>query len=356
MITIDKISLGSYQGQEVYQYTLQNSIGFKVSVLNLGGIITQIIVKDKHDMPKNVVLGYKDFETYIGNGAYAGAIVGRTSGRIANATFQIDGETYHLDKNNGENSLHGGVTGLTHQLFQVETLADGITLRYHSPDGEGGYPAAVDFEVTYKITEANTLAITYTATVDARTYINLTHHNYFNLAGDSAVNGDEQLLQIDADKVCELKDGLIPTGNFIDVTHTTFDLRQPKLLKEGIAEGHSQFAITRAYDHPFVLNPHSGLSQKPQVVLHSPHSGITMKAYTTQPVAVIYTGNYLDDVPVFDAFSDEKEKSTANARYAGVAIELQDYPDGINQPAFGTKIVEKGAVYKQESIYKFFNN
>ena len=352
MIQINKSLFGDFNGQAVYQYTLQNANDFRVSVLNLGGTITEIAVKDQHNTLKNVVLGYAHLEDYIGNGAYNGTTIGRTSGRIHNAAFTIDGNTYHLFKNNGENSLHGGKEGFSSKIFSVKELPNGLEMHYTSPDGEEGYPATVDFKVIYTITEDNSLSIVYEAVADAKTYLNITNHSYFNLSGDMQQNGDTQVLQIAADNVCELADGLIPTGNYIAVEGTTFDLRQGKQIAKGIAEGHPQFKITRAYDHPFVLK-HSGLQGAPQLVLHSPHSGITMEAYTTQRVAVIYTGNFLDEVPVFDKVCTPQEKPAKNPRFVGVAIEMQDFPDGINQPKFAVPLLEKGEVYKHETIYKF---
>ena len=287
MITINKSLFGTHNGQAVYQYSLQNANGFRVSVLSLGGTITEICVKDKHGVLKNVVLGYAHLEDYIGNGAYNGATIGRTSGRIHKAAFSIDGKTYHLYKNNGENSLHGGKEGFSSKIFEVKELANGIEMHYVSPDGEEGYPATVDFKVRYTLTEDDSLHIAYEAVADAKTYLNITNHSYFNLAGDLEVNGDAQKLQIAADNICELAEGLIPTGKYLAVEGTTFDLRKGKIIKEGIAEGHPQFNITRAYDHPFVLN-HSGLNAAPQLVLHSPESGITMEAYTTTGRSDLY--------------------------------------------------------------------
>ena len=301
MITINKSLFGTHNGQAVYQYSLQNANGFRVSVLSLGGTITEICVKDKHGVLKNVVLGYAHLEDYIGNGAYNGATIGRTSGRIHKAAFSIDGKTYNLYKNNGENSLHGGKEGFSSKIFEVKELANGIEMHYVSPDGEEGYPATVDFKVSYTLTEDDSLHIAYEAVADAKTYLNITNHSYFNLAGDLEVNGDAQKLQIAADNICELAEGLIPTGKYIAV------------------EG----------------------------------SGITMEAYTTQRVAVIYTGNFLDEVPVFDKVCTPQEKPAKNPRFAGVAIEMQDFPDGINQPNFGVKPLEKGEVYKHETIYRF---
>ena len=194
MITINKSLFGTHNGQAVYQYSLQNANGFRVSVLSLGGTITEICVKDKHGVLKNVVLGYAHLEDYIGNGAYNGATIGRTSGRIHKAAFSIDGKTYNLYKNNGENSLHGGKEGFSSKIFEVKELANGIEMHYVSPDGEEGYPATVDFKVRYTLTEDDSLHIAYEAVADAKTYLNITNHSYFNLAGDLEVNGDAQKL------------------------------------------------------------------------------------------------------------------------------------------------------------------
>lgn len=350
-VNITKSLFGEYLGQTVYEYTLHSEQGITVKVLNLGGIITEIDVKDKHGIAKNVVLGYNRLEDYIGNGAYAGALVGRTAGRIAGAQFTIDGTTYHLAKNNGENAIHGGVEGLTAKVFAVKELPNGIELTYTSPDGEEGYPAKVDFKVQYTLTAENTLCLTYEAIADKKTYLNLTNHSYFNLAGDLETNGDTQVLTIDADRLCELREGLIPTGKLLEVAGTTFDLRAGKVIAEGIAEGHPQFEITRAYDHPFVLN-RSGLGGTPQLSLYSPHSGIELKVFTTQRVAVVYTGNFLDEVLPFDR-TVSGAKHTKNARFLGVAIEMQDFPNGINEPAFDVQPLEKGAIYKQQTLLQF---
>lgn len=352
MINVEKSLFGKYEGQDVYKYELKNSDGFQVNVLNFGGIITEIFVKNKEGQLKNVVLGYAEFEEYIDNPAYPGAIIGRTAGRIENGIFSIDGIIYDLNKNNGENSLHGGNKGLNTKIFNVRELGNGIELSYKSPHMEEGYPGNVNFEICYLINESNHLTVEYKAVSDRKTYINLTNHTYFNLSGDMEKNGDDQILKIDSDQVCELSENMIPTGNFIDVSDTVFDMRKGRVISDGINEGHPQFAITRAYDHPFVLN-RSGVRGEPEIVLYSPHSGVEMEVCTTERAAVVYTGNYLDDVPVFDSGYSKIPKKEKNERYLGVAIETQDFPNGVNERKFRVKLLEKGKEYYQKTIFKF---
>lgn len=352
MINVEKSLFGKYEDQDVYKYELKNSNGFQVNILNFGGIITEIFVKNREGQFKNVVLGYENFEDYVGNGAYPGSIIGRTAGRIGNGIFSIDGIIYDLNKNNGNNSLHGGNKGLNTKIFNVRELGNGIELSYKSPHMEEGYPGNVDFEICYLINESNHLTIEYKAVSDRKTYINLTNHTYFNLSGDMEKNGDEQVLKIDADEVCEISENMIPTGEFIDVTDTVFDLRNGKVIADGIKERHHQFDITRAYDHPFVLN-RIGVRGEPEIVLHSEYSGIEMEVCTTERVAVIYTGNYLDDVPVFDSGYNKIIKKEKNDRYLGVAIETQDFPNGINERKFKVKLLEKDKEYIQKTIFKF---
>ena len=224
MINVEKSLFGKYEGQDVYKYELKNSNGFQVNILNFGGIITEIFVKNREGQFKNVVLGYENFEDYVGNGAYPGSIIGRTAGRIGNGIFSIDGIIYDLNKNNGENSLHGGNKGLNTKIFNVRELGNGIELSYKSPHMEEGYPGNVNFEICYLINESNHLTIEYRAVSDRKTYINLTNHTYFNLSGDMEKNGDDQILKIDSDQICELSENMIPTGNFIDVSDTVFDM------------------------------------------------------------------------------------------------------------------------------------
>lgn len=357
MISVEKKLFGMYQNEEILKYSIRNENGFCVNVLNFGGTITEILVRDRKGNLKNVVLGYKNFEDYAGNGSYAGMIVGRTSGRIENAEFILDNERYSLFKNDGENSLHGGKDGLSSRIFKAMQLPDGVELLYRSPHLEEGYPGEVEFRIRYLVSEKNELTLEYEAYSDRDTYINLTNHSYFNLSGNMDENGDGQILKIKAEKICELREGLIPTGEKKGVENTVFDFRKGLKIKDGIEKGqsedNSQFQITRAYDHPFVLE--SAEPDEPQITLFSEYSGIEMKVFTTERTAVIYTGNFLDEVKAFDSVTDKK-KIGKNSRYAGVAIETQDYPNGINEKKFENRILRKGEKLVSRTVFKFSYN
>lgn len=368
MITVEKEIFGNYKGEDIYKYKLKNENNFQVNILNYGGIITEIIVKNKNSKLKNVVLGYKNFEKYIKNPSYAGMIVGRTSGRIENSQFELNGKVYKLVKNNGENNLHGGEVGLSNRIFEVEIIENGIELKCISPHLEEGYPGTLEIRIKYILTENNELIIEYNCFSDMDTYVNLTNHSYFNLSGNMEKNGDEQILKIEADNICELKEGLIPTGNLLNVNeekNEIFNLKNGILIKNGIEKGNleqnEQFNITRAYDHPFVLNWNK-IEEKPQIILKSEYSGIKMEIYTTEKIAVVYTGNYLDDVIAFDSIYYEKEEDVENFvdnykeknnRYLGVAIETQNYPNGINEKNFPKSILKAGEKYYNKTKYKF---
>ncbi len=353
MISVEKYLFGVYEGEEIYKYELKNNDGFQVNILNLGGIITEIFVKDREGVCRNVVLGYRELDKYIDNGAYPGAVIGRTAGRIKKGIFSIDGMIYDLEKNNGEHSLHGGKRGLNSKVFSVKESGNGIELSYRSPHMEEGYPGNVDFKILYSINESSHLTIEYEAESDRKTYVNLTNHTYFNLSGDMEENGDMQVLRIDADRVCELGEGLIPTGKFLNVEGTAFDFRRGKVIREGIQEGHPQFDITRGFDHPFVLNSNK-IGENPQITLFSAYSGIGMGICTTENTAVLYTGNYLDDITAFDSkYNVGNGIPRKNTRYMGTAIETQDYPNGINERKFNVKLLEKGKKYYQKTVFKF---
>jgi len=170
MINIEKKEFGMYKEEKIYKYELKGENGFQVNVLNLGGIITEIFVKNKEGKVKNVVLGYDNIEKYIDNKAYPGSVIGRTE--------------YRLDKNSGKNSIHGGNQGFHTKIFDVKELENGIELSYTSPDGEEGYPGNLEFKIFYLL-DKNRLTLKYEAISDKKTYVNPTNHSYFNLAGNT---------------------------------------------------------------------------------------------------------------------------------------------------------------------------
>lgn len=375
MITVNIEVFGKLDEKEVLKYTLITDKGFQVSVINYGATIVEILAKDKNGLRKNVVLGYDCFNKYIKNPSYAGAFVGRTAGRTKNAKYFINDKEYNLEKNNGENSIHGGIDGLSHKLFEVQILENGIKMTYTSKDGENGYNGNVDFTVIYTISsngEKDVLYTEYRAKSDQDTYVNVTNHSYFNLSGDLTKCGEEQFLTIDSCGYLVLEEDMIPTGEikkFVELSNSDhdveiFDFRKEKQIKKGIEKGqseqHPQFLITRAYDHPYVLNNNFSVSsienqyKKANVSLRCSFSGRKMNIYTTEKCAVVYTGNYLDDVERFDSKNNDKvNNDSKKQRYLGVAIETQNFPNYMNTDKGKNEILKKDEIYLSKTIYEF---
>lgn len=346
MINYSKNTLGKLGEKDVVEHILKNSKGFEVHVLNLGGIITKILVEDKNGVFRNVVLGYDFFEKYLNDPSYAGAIIGPTSGRIENGKYTIDGIEFALGINSGENANHGGPNALTSKIFDVKPVAfedyKGIELKYFWPHLDGNHHGNMTFFIRYMINEESELLVELHAESDRNSYINLTNHSYFNLSGDLSINGDEQLIRISANEFCPVKLNMIPTGEKMSVDGTCFDLREYRKIKDGIAMSHPQFEITRAYDHAFVLDKTKDVA----LSLYSEHSGIELNMETSQNCMVVYTGNFLDEVK---PFGDLKE----NSRFLGVALEAQNYQNGINIENFDSKMTKPTMPYFEKIKYLF---
>ncbi|ACZ00805.1 aldose epimerase family protein [Streptobacillus moniliformis] len=346
MINYSKNILGKLGNKEVTEHILKNSNGFEVHILNLGGIITKILVEDKDGVFRNVVLGYDFFEKYLNDPSYAGSIIGPTSGRIENGKYSIDGIEYVLEINSGEHANHGGTNSLTSKIFDVKPVVfneyKGIELKYFWKHLDGNHHGNMTFYIRYMISEKSELLVELHAESDRNSYINLTNHSYFNLSGDLRVNGDEQLLKISANEFCPVKENMIPTGEKLKVDNTCFDLREYVKIKDGINVSHPQFDITRAYDHAFVLDKDKEVA----VSLYSEYSGIKLNVETSQNCMVVYTGNFLDDAK---AFGNLKE----NSRYLGVALEAQNYQNGINIENFDSKLTKPTMPYFEKIKYIF---
>lgn len=345
MISVESIYLGKYENKDIYRYILKNDNDFEVHILNLGGIINKILTKNKKNEKVNVVLGYDFFEKYVSDPSYAGAIIGPTSGRIDNGIFKINDVQYNLEINSGEHANHGGKGGLTSKVFEVEEIEykdmKGVELSYSWKNLEAGHPGNMKFYIRYFINDKSTLKIEFYAMSDRKSYVNMTNHSYFNLSGNLSENGDSQYLMINSDKFCEVKSNMIPNGKLIDVKNSAFDFKKPTIIKENIDKGSNQFNITRAIDHGFVLNK-DGID----ATLYSKSSGIKMSLKTSQNVLVVYTGNYLDDVIPFDNVNK-------NTRYMGIALEAQNYQNGINIEEFDSKLTTPVSPYYEEIEYIF---
>ena len=331
-------------GDKVYKYTIENSKGFKVGIINYGAIITEIFTPDRNGNFENIVLAYDKLEPYLENPAYLGAIVGRTAGRISKGSFILGETKYELDKNNGENNLHGGLEGLSKKLWDAQKTENGIILSYKSKHLESGFPGNVEFEVRYSVTEDNSLEIEYKAKPDRETIINLTNHSYFNLSGNIKSGGEKQILKINSDFICEVDEETLPTGQKIYVKDTNFDFREGKAIEDGLSERDNDYniKIAKGYDHPFILN-----SDNPKISLFSQETGRTLEVETDQKIVIFYSGNYLKDTP--ELAGNKKAENNM-----GICLETQDYPDAINIGVFPLELYSPERPYSSKNRWKFF--
>ncbi|MGD0166435.1 MAG: aldose epimerase family protein [Gaiellaceae bacterium] len=358
--SITKEPFGTVDSTAVDRYTLTNSSGMKVMILTYGGIIQEVWVPDKHHHMANVTLGYASLtrsatNSYVGSGnsTYFGALIGRYGNRIALGKFTLNGVTYTLPINNSPNSLHGGTVGFDKHVWDV-TKADvgpnGPELGLHllSPDGDSGYPAALDVNVTYTLTKANQIKIDYSATNQSATLstvINLTNHTYFNLAGEGSGGVQGQDLMINADSYTPVNANLIPTGVLTPVAGTPFDFRTAKPIGRDINSGDPQLVLAHGFDHNWVLNRSgSGLSLAARA--YDPASGRVLTTWTTEPGVQFYSGNFL--VGDLVGTSGHTYRQTD-----GFTLETQHYPDSPNQPSFPSTVLNPGTPFNSTTIYQF---
>lgn len=324
-------------GKKVCSYTLANAQGMEVTVINYGATITSLKVPSVNG-PVDVVLGFDTIEKYIDSfglpsGPYYGSVIGRYAGRISNAAFTLNGETFTLNANNNGNTLHGGNIGFGRAYWQMKRIKGGdrpsIIFTYTSKDGEENFPGNLAIDVEYTLTENNELLVDYTATTDKTTVLNLTQHSYFNLGGHSqSLAGQE--VQVNTDKILEVTEGGIPTGNLADVDGTRFDFRG---LKE----------IPQQLDNSFVL---SGDFTKEAAVLESKDTGLKMSVFTNQPSVHIYVGG--------NCFGQITGKEGAvYTAYSAICFETQNYPDAPNRPEFPSSVLNPGETYRQQTKYRF---
>jgi len=336
-------------GKAVDLYTLSNGSGTEVRVTNYGGIIVSLIVPDRNGNLADIVLGYEDLKGYFNNKAYFGALIGRYGNRIAGGKFKLDGKEYTLAKNNGPNSLHGGLKGFNQVVWEANGAQTSrgatLTLRYISKDGEEGYPGTLTVEVTYTLTAANELLLEYTARTDRATPVNLTQHTYFNLQGEG--NGDilGHEVMISADRFTPVDKDLIPTGKLHPVKGSPFDFISPTTIGSRINGNYDQLSLGRGYDHNLVLN-RSGNELELAARVHEPKSGRILEVYTTEPAVQFYTGNFLDGTII-------GKNNHAYQQHAGFCLETQHYPDSPNHPSFPSTILRPGDVFHSRTTFKF---
>ena len=349
-MSITKASFGkTTDGNTADLYTLINDAGAIAKITNYGGIITSLSMPDKNGLYEDVVLGYDSLSDYLKDSPYFGALIGRYGNRIAKGKFSLDNKSYTLPVNNGPNSLHGGTKGFDKVLWNASTIetddAVGLKLLYESPDGDQGYPGNLKVEVNYLLGNDNTLKITYKASTDQKTIVNLTQHSYFNLSGNTRNNILDHLLTINADQYIPINENLIPLGKLEDVSGTPFDFRDATAIGKRINEENKQLKNGGGYDHCWVLNSSNSESRLVAKLEH-PTSGRIMEVYTTEPGLQFYSGNFLDGTL-------NGKYNTVYEKYTGLALETQHYPDSPNQPDYPSVVLNPGEVYSTSTTYKF---
>lgn len=348
--TMQKQAFGKTQdGQAVDLYTLTNKNGMQVAITNFGGTIVSIKVPDKEGKLADVVLGYDGVSGYETGKAFLGATIGRYGNRIAGGKFALDGKTYTLPKNDGPNTLHGGLKGFNARVWTAKDVSgpngEALQLTYLSKDGEEGFPGNLSVKVIFTLANTNALKIDYSATTDKDTVANLTNHSYFNLhgQGEGDILGTE--LTIHASRFTPVDSTLIPTGELKSVKGTPFDFTKSTAIGARINEDNEQLKFAKGYDDNWVLDGWKPGMLHLAAQAYDPKSGRVLEVSTTEPGLQFYTGNFLDGI-------HGKDGKVYNFRYA-FCLETQHFPDSPNHANFPSTELKPGQKYHSTTVFKF---
>jgi aldose 1-epimerase len=341
-------------GHTVHEYTLSNGLGLKLTAITLGGIVTGLWVPDAQGRSGNVVLGFDNLDDYVHRNPSFGIVVGRYGNRIAGGTFELDGETYTLARNDGPNCLHGGSEGFGHKLWTAEPVeprpgeAEALLFSLTSPDGDQGFPGELTVNVRYSISATdNTWRIDYEATTDRATVVNLTHHDYFNLAGHGSVL--RHRLAIPASRYSEVDRHLIPQRH-APVAGTPFDFREATPIVARIRDAHPQLLLAKGYDHNWLLDgAPDAQGLRPAATLEDPHSGRRMDVLTSEPALQFYSGNFLDG-------SLAGPGGRIYRQGDGLCLETQHNPDSPHHEAgadWPSTVLRPGETFRSTTIHVF---
>jgi aldose 1-epimerase len=336
-------------GKETDLYKLSNANGMEVYVTNFGAVIVAILAPDREGNMDDIVLGYNDVERYgMAGDPNFGAVVGRYGNRIDGGKFTLDGKTHELPINetNNNNQLHGGKKGFGELVWDVDAVSgNSIMLSLKSPDGDMGYPGALDVKVEYVLTDENELEVAYRATTDAPTVVNLTQHTYFNLLGEGKGSILDHELMMKADHFIPINERSIPTGEIAPVKGTPMDFTTPVKIGSRVNEDYEQLIVGNGYDHCWVISKEmDGLELCATV--YCQETGRFMEVLTTEPGVQLYIGNFLDG-------SQIGKSGAVYQRRSGLCLETQHYPDSPNQPNFPSTVLRPGEQYYTLTVFKF---
>ncbi len=333
-------------GKQTHLYVLTNKEGMEVCVTNFGGRIVSVMVPDKNGTFQDVVLGHDSIADYVKIDGNFGALIGRYGNRINKGRFTLDGTTYQLPQNNYGHCLHGGPKGFHNAMWDAKQLNDStLELSMKSPDGYAGFPGNLDVKVTYSLSADNALRLSYAATTDKPTIVNLTNHSYFNLSGNPRENVLKEVVQFNANAFTPIDSTFMTSGEIRSVEGTPFDFRSPKAVGKDINLVDEQLKNGLGYDHNMVLSTDGDLTKVAGSITDL-ESGIRMDIYTTEPGIQFYTGNFLDG-------KVKGKKGIAYPHRGAICVETQHYPDSPNHPNYPAVVLRPGQTYHSECIYRF---
>ncbi|MGI6083926.1 MAG: aldose epimerase family protein [Acetivibrionales bacterium] len=338
-------------GTGVTLYTITNKNGLKVDITNYGGIVVSLYVPDKNGNFDDVVLGYDNLEDYIDRSPCFGALVGRHANRLEGATFVLNGITYVLNKNEGNNQLHGGLKGFDKRVWDAKILRgndEGLELSLFSPDMDENYPGNLEVRVVYRLTDENALEIEYYGASDKDTVLNMTNHSYFNLTGHDSGTILNHQLRIDADFYTPINQESLQTGEILSVKNTPFDFTRPKRVGDDLIDfsGNEQMVYGSGYDHNFVLRNPAVSILREIAELYDPVSGRLMTVFTTKPGVQLYTGNHLKS-------AGKGKGGHIYDKWHGLCLETQYFPNSMKQNHFPSPVLIAGQTYHHLTVYKF---
>ena len=334
-------------GEEAHLYHIENKSGAYIEVLQYGAILVKVCVPDKDGKLTDVVLGYDDLDSYLVNGCFFGACIGRSGNRIADSEFKIDGREVKLTPNEGKNNLHSGPNGFEKKMWNasVKENQNAVILSRISPDGENGFPGEFEVSVTYELTEENAVRIVYSGVSDKPTVANMTNHSYFNLNGEGSGTVLDQYLTIHAQEYTPVRNDSIPVGENASVEGTPMDFRRAKQIGRDIEADFEQLRFTGGFDHNYVTDGYNKASIREIASAWSEKSGIQMDVLSDCPCVQFYAANFVED-------EHGKNGHVYNKREA-FCLETQVEPNAVNVENFHSPILEAGERYYSETVYRF---
>ncbi|MBP5159077.1 MAG: galactose mutarotase [Lachnospiraceae bacterium] len=334
---------GEVDGRDVIFYRISDG-GAEAVISNLGATLVALFVKNGEKMT-DVVLGFDTPEEYLKEDVYLGTVVGRCCNRIGGAAFELGGETYHLEANDGRNNLHSGFSPYKKRIYDANIEGENsVSFSLLSPDGDQGFPGTLNFKVTYTMT-GDTLRIDYEGKSDKDTIFNPTNHSYFNLSGhESGARGAmSQSLRLSASFATPNGEGTVPNGEKRSV-EGPFDFREFHAIGERIECDDEQLRGASGYDHNFLIDGPEG-EFRYAATLRSCDGSIEMDVYTDCPGVQLYSSNYLGDMTGKGGAKYE--------RRGAVCLETQYVPNAINMTGFKVPIAKAGETVKSRTEYRF---